>query len=90
MAEFPNFTILSSHYNQYSVVGAKNEPTKMPASKFGNYELEEITGLDRRTIQDYKTVSDRTAVRHADLGFSHHREVAKLPPEKQNGQQRGR
>lgn len=47
-------------------------------------ELEEITGLDRRTIQDYKTVSDRTStVRHADLGFSHHREVAKLEPEKQ-------
>ncbi len=37
-------------------------------------ELGEITGLDRRTIQDYKTVSDRTSAgRHADLGFSHHR-----------------
>ena len=47
-------------------------------------ELEELTGIDRRTIQDYKTVSDRTSAgRHADLGFSHHREVAKLPPEKQ-------
>ncbi|NLO01815.1 MAG: hypothetical protein GX126_05770 [Bacteroidales bacterium] len=47
-------------------------------------ELEEITGIDRRTIQDYKTVSYRTSAgRHADLGFSHHREVAKLPPEKQ-------
>jgi len=47
-------------------------------------ELEEITGFDRRTIQDYKTVSDRTsAERHADLGFSHHREVASLDPKKQ-------
>ena len=47
-------------------------------------ELEEITGIDRRTIQDYKTVSYRTSAgRHADSGFSHHREVAKLPPEKQ-------
>lgn len=48
------------------------------------YYLEEITGLDRRTIQDYKTVADRvSAGRHVDLGFSHHREVAKLPEEKQ-------
>jgi len=47
-------------------------------------ELEEITGLDRRTIQDYKTVSDRTStVRHADLDFSHHREVASLSSEQQ-------
>ena len=49
-------------------------------------ELEEITGIDRRTIQDYKTVADRipSAVRHADLSFSQHREVAKLPEAKQS------
>ena len=47
-------------------------------------ELEEITGLDRRTLQDYKTVAERTSAgRNADLDFSHHREVAKLTPEKQ-------
>ena len=47
-------------------------------------ELEDITEINRRTIQDYKTVSENTSTgRHADLGFSHHREVAKLEPEKQ-------
>ena len=46
--------------------------------------MEEITGIERRTIQDYKTVADRVSTeRHAELGFSHHREVAKLEPEKQ-------
>ena len=47
-------------------------------------ELEEITGLSRRTIQEYKQVSDKTStVRTVDLTFNHHKEVAKLTPEKQ-------
>ena len=47
-------------------------------------ELEEITGLSRRTIQEYKQVSDKTStVRTVDLSFNHHKEVASLPPEKQ-------
>jgi len=46
-------------------------------------ELEEITGLSRRTIQEYKTISDRSTVRTVDLSFNHHKEVAPLPPEKQ-------
>lgn len=48
-------------------------------------ELEEITGLQRDTIQKFKSVSDRveSGIRIPDLTFNHHREVASLPPEKQ-------
>jgi len=48
-------------------------------------ELEEITGLDRNTLKAMKSVSEKvsTSTRLPDLGFSHHREVAKLPPERQ-------
>jgi len=47
-------------------------------------ELEEITGLDRGTIQNYKSVAERTSsLRNEDLSFNHHVEVAKLSPEKQ-------
>jgi len=47
-------------------------------------ELEEITGLERNTIQQYKSIAEKTScTRVQDLGFSHHREVAKLTPEKQ-------
>jgi len=47
-------------------------------------ELEEITGLSRRTIQEYKQVSEKVStVRTGDLTFNHHKEVASLPPEKQ-------
>jgi len=36
-------------------------------------------------LTDYKRVSEsvESALRNADLGFSHHREVASLTPEKQ-------
>lgn len=47
-------------------------------------ELEEITGLDRETLKQYKSVAEKTScTRVHDLGFSHHREVASLPPDKQ-------
>ena len=47
-------------------------------------ELEEITGLDRGTIQNYKSVAERTSsLRNEDLSYNHHVEVAKLTPEKQ-------
>jgi N6-adenosine-specific RNA methylase IME4 len=48
-------------------------------------ELQEITGLDRNTLKAMKSVSEKvsTSTRLPDLGFSHHREVAKLPPERQ-------
>lgn len=47
-------------------------------------ELEEITGLDRGTIQNYKSVAEKVSSRrHEDLSFGHHMEVAKLSPEKQ-------
>lgn len=44
-------------------------------------ELEQITGLERQTIQDYKYVSQSipSSLRNEDLSFTHHREVAKLP-----------
>jgi site-specific DNA-methyltransferase (adenine-specific) len=48
-------------------------------------ELEEITGLERQTIRVYKSISENvdTNQRLTDLSFNHHREVAKLTPEKQ-------
>lgn len=42
-------------------------------------EAEEITGLERGTIQTYKWVAERTSsTRVEDLSFKHHRVVAKL------------
>jgi site-specific DNA-methyltransferase (adenine-specific) len=47
-------------------------------------ELEEITGLSRQTIKDYKYIAESTSsLRNDDLSFNHHKEVAKLTPEKQ-------
>jgi len=43
-------------------------------------ELEEITGLDRGTIKQFKSVSENTSLtRVNDLSYGHHREVAPLP-----------
>jgi len=43
-------------------------------------ELEEITGLSRKTLKNIKVVSENvpTSGRLKDLSFSHHVEVAKL------------
>ena len=52
-------------------------------------ELEEITGLERKTLKEYKSVAENTAdvrqssARADDISYSHYREVAKLTPEKQ-------
>lgn len=47
-------------------------------------ELEEITGLDRNTLKQYKSVAENTScTRVHDMSYSHHREVAQLTPEKQ-------
>lgn len=48
-------------------------------------ELEEITGLDKGTLQNYKSVAERvdSSLRNEELSFNHHLEVAKLPEEKQ-------
>ena len=38
----------------------------------------------KKESQEYKQVSDKTStVRTVDLSFNHHKEVASLPPEKQ-------
>ena len=52
-------------------------------------ELEEITGLDRNTIKNYKYVAEQTSQTREsspqgdDISYTHFREVAKLTPEKQ-------
>ena len=48
-------------------------------------ELEEITGLERKTLCGYKGISEsiESSLRREDLSFSHHKEVASLPREKQ-------
>jgi site-specific DNA-methyltransferase (adenine-specific) len=48
-------------------------------------ELEEITGIGRKTLQNYKSISENvdSSRRREDLSFGHHSEVAKLPEEKQ-------
>lgn len=54
--------------------------------KWGMYDdIAEETGYDKQVLRDYKRVSEsvESALRNADLGYSHHREVASLPPEKQ-------
>jgi len=45
-------------------------------------ELEEITGLDRGTLKNYKSVADNidSSLRRDDLSFGHHTEVSKLLP----------
>lgn len=47
--------------------------------------IAEITGYSKRTIQDFKYVADNvsSSLRNEDLSFNHYKEVAKLPPEKQ-------
>jgi len=54
--------------------------------KWGMYDdIAEETGLEINALRDYKRISENveSALRNADLTFSHHREVASLPPEKQ-------
>lgn len=47
-------------------------------------ELEKITGLNRETLKEYRSVAERTSqVRTCDLDYSHHRAVASLPEDKQ-------
>lgn len=48
-------------------------------------ELELLTGLSRKTLQDRKYVETNvdSSRRCEDLTISHHREMASLPPEKQ-------
>ena len=48
-------------------------------------ELEEITGLNRQTIQQYKSTATMldSNLRNDNLSFTHHRAVAPLPPEEQ-------
>lgn len=47
-------------------------------------ELEDITGLDRKTIQNYKHVAENvSSFRKEDLSHAHHAQVSQLPEEKQ-------
>lgn len=48
-------------------------------------ELEEITGLNRQTIQQYKSTATMldSNLRNDNLSFTHHRAVAPLPTEQQ-------
>lgn len=48
-------------------------------------ELEELTGLDRGTLKNYKSIADnvKPSLRNDSLSFNHHVEVAKLPEEQQ-------
>lgn len=47
-------------------------------------EIEEITGYNRNTIKEYKSVADRTShARTDEASYSHHREVVSLPSEAQ-------
>lgn len=54
--------------------------------KWGMYDdIAEETGYDKNTLRQYKQVSEqiKSDTRVSDLGYSHHREVASLTPEKQ-------
>jgi N6-adenosine-specific RNA methylase IME4 len=59
---------------------------KYREQRWGMYDdISEQTGIDNKTLGDYKRVSEKvkSTLRHADLSFNHHREVAKLPEPKQ-------
>ncbi|MBK7381675.1 MAG: hypothetical protein IPJ03_22305 [Ignavibacteriales bacterium] len=59
---------------------------KYREQKWGMYDdIENETGINKDTLRDYKRVSENveSALRNADLSFNHHKEVAKLEPEKQ-------
>jgi len=54
--------------------------------KWGMYDdIAEETELDKQTLKNYKTVAESVpaGVRIPELSYTHHREVASLPPEKQ-------
>lgn len=54
--------------------------------KWGMYDdIAEDTGMDKQFLRDVKYVADNVelSLRNDNLSFSHHREVASLPPEKQ-------
>ena len=54
--------------------------------KWGMYDdIAEETGYDKQTLKNIKSVSENVppGVRNSNLSFTHHREVASLPPEKQ-------
>ena len=56
------------------------------SQKWGMYDdIAEQTGLDKRTLRKYKTIGEsiESGLRRPDLSFSHHEQVAPLPPEKQ-------
>ncbi len=52
-------------------------------------ELEQATGLERKTLQNYKNIAEATATsretspRGEHISFAHYREIASLPEEKQ-------
>ena len=59
---------------------------KYREQKWGMYDdVTELSGRDKGTLMNYKSVSDsvKPSLRHEDLTFSHHQQVAPLPPEKQ-------
>lgn len=54
--------------------------------KWGMYDdIAEETGYDKKQLWDYKKIAEsvKSSERSEDLGYSHHREVASLSPEKQ-------
>ena len=48
-------------------------------------DIAEETGMDKKTLWEYKNVSQsiKPSARAEQLSYTHHREVASLPPEKQ-------
>jgi len=54
--------------------------------KWGMYDdIAEETGMDKSTLATYKSISQnvKPLLRNKELSFNHHKEVASLPPEKQ-------
>ena len=60
--------------------------SRISGAEIGNvYDLIEETGYEKGSLRYMKIVAEKfeSARRRADLTFSHHLEVVKLPPEKQ-------
>ena len=67
-----------SHHLQVAALPPEKQELAYRQQRWGMYDDLAETGYDRDALRDYKRVSEsvKSALRNADLGFSHHREVA--------------
>ena len=67
-----------THHREVAALTPEKQELAYRQQRWGMYDDVAETGYDRDALRDYKRVSEsvKSALRNADLGFSHHREVA--------------